>query len=73
MENVTLGIFSKPRAQISNSFLGKSTVQWPLESTRYTKPQNLQIAKNTKHSKKTVQLSKGPGGSTRSPNSVNES
>ncbi|KAG5629540.1 hypothetical protein H5410_001257 [Solanum commersonii] len=50
--------FSKPRAQISNSFREKSKVQWPLGSTSYTKLQNLQIAKNTNQSKKIVQLSK---------------
>ncbi|KAL3366155.1 hypothetical protein AABB24_011020, partial [Solanum stoloniferum] len=58
---MTRAIFSKPRAQISNSFREKSKVQQPLASTRYTKPQNLRIAKNTEHRKKNVQVSKGSG------------
>ncbi|WMV07656.1 hypothetical protein MTR67_001041 [Solanum verrucosum] len=33
METVAPGIFSKPRAQISNSLCEKSKVQWPLRST----------------------------------------
>uniref|UniRef100_A0A0V0HBN4 Putative ovule protein n=1 Tax=Solanum chacoense TaxID=4108 RepID=A0A0V0HBN4_SOLCH len=74
---MTRGIFSKPRAQISNSFCEKSKVQQPLASTGYTKPQNLRIDKNIEHSKKNVQLSKGPGGSTSlehtSPDDLNKS
>ncbi|KAG5629542.1 hypothetical protein H5410_001259 [Solanum commersonii] len=58
MATMVRGIFSKPRVQISNSFREKSVVQRPLGSTGYTKPQNLQIAKNTEQSKKIVQLSK---------------
>ncbi|KAH0660626.1 hypothetical protein KY285_029237 [Solanum tuberosum] len=77
MATMTRGIFSKPGAQISNSFREKRKMQLPLGSTGYTKPQNLQIAENTEHSKKTVQLSKGPNGSTslehRSPDVVNKS
>ncbi|XP_015166918.1 uncharacterized protein [Solanum tuberosum] len=77
MATMTRGIFSKPRAQISNSFREKRKMQLPLGSTGYTKPQNLQIAENTKQSKKTVQLSKGPNGSTslehRSPDVMNKS
>ncbi|KAG5629629.1 hypothetical protein H5410_001346 [Solanum commersonii] len=47
MATVARGIFSKPRAQISNSFCERRKVQWPLGSTGYTKPQNLQIAEST--------------------------
>ncbi|KAG5629539.1 hypothetical protein H5410_001256, partial [Solanum commersonii] len=46
MVTVARGIFSKPRAQISNSFCEKSKVQCPLGSTGHTKSQNLQIAKS---------------------------
>ncbi|KAG5601543.1 hypothetical protein H5410_032913 [Solanum commersonii] len=74
---ITRGIFSKPRPQISNSFRNKSKVQLPLASTGYTKPQTLRIAKNTEHSKKDVQLSKGLGSSTSlehtSPDDLNKS
>ncbi|KAH0724758.1 hypothetical protein KY284_000623 [Solanum tuberosum] len=42
MATVARGNFSKPRAQISNSFCEKSKVQWPLGSTGYMKLQNLQ-------------------------------
>ncbi|WMV34676.1 hypothetical protein MTR67_028061 [Solanum verrucosum] len=77
MATMTRGIFRKPRAQISNSFREKRKMQLPLGSTGYTKPQNLQIAENTEHSEKIVQLSKGPNGSTslehRSPDVVNKS
>ncbi|KAH0724759.1 hypothetical protein KY284_000624 [Solanum tuberosum] len=41
MATVARRIFTKPRAQISNSFREKSKVQWPLGSTGYTKPRNL--------------------------------
>ncbi|KAL3343112.1 hypothetical protein AABB24_026930 [Solanum stoloniferum] len=76
MATVTRGNFSKPRAQISNSFPEKSTVQRSLGSG-YTKPQNPQNAKITEQSKRQVQSSKGLGGSAilehRSPYAVNES
>ncbi|MCD7471850.1 hypothetical protein HAX54_012591 [Datura stramonium] len=77
MATVTQGNFSKPRAQISNSFPEKSTVQRSLGSAGYMKPQNLQNTKITEQSKKSVQSYKGPAGFTilelRSPDAVNAS
>ncbi|CAN4086260.1 unnamed protein product [Withania somnifera] len=77
METMTRMNFFKPRAHISKSFPERSTMQWSLGSVGYTKPQNLQNVKITKQSKRPVQSSKGPGGSTirehRSPDAVNKS